>query len=220
MNLSAIKTPRPTLVPLGDSALLVRFGTTLTDETNLAAVAFMQLLENDAIPGLLEAAANLVSVVLRYNPEVSSFNQLAGEVRLRLFGFQPELGTSIEHTIEVDFSGPDLPQIADLLKLTTAEFIALHNQSCLRVLSTGFAPGFVYCGLHPEQLVVPRRTSVRPSVPAGSILFAAGQTAITATEMPTGWHVIGHTNFRNFSPQAIPPTVLKAGDTIRFRSAS
>src|SRR5690606_22974103 len=95
-------------------------------------------------------------------------------------------------------------------------FVAAHNAVPLRVLATGFAPGFVYCGLHRDALVLPRRTAIRPLVPVGSVLFAAGQTAIAATEMPTGWHVIGYTTFRNFDPAATPPTRLGAGDAVRF----
>ncbi|RZA10989.1 MAG: carboxyltransferase domain-containing protein, partial [Proteobacteria bacterium] len=215
----ASRTPQPTLVPVGDSALLVRFGTTLTNEANLAAISFARQLENEPVPGVLEIAPNLVSVLLRYDAEVTGFNQLAGEVRLRLFGFQSELVSSAARTIDVDFSGPDLREVADLLGMAEDAFIEAHNQSTLRVLTTGFAPGFVYCGLHPKELLVPRRTKLRGSVPAGSILFAAGQTAIAATEMPTGWHVIGSTAFRNFHSNATPPTMLNAGEAIQFRAA-
>jgi allophanate hydrolase subunit 1 len=56
-------------------------------------------------------------------------------------------------------------------------------------------------------------------VPAGTVLFAAGQTAITSTPIPTGWHVIGHTGFRNFDPGAEPPATVRGGDTIRFEVA-
>jgi KipI family sensor histidine kinase inhibitor len=103
--------------------------------------------------------------------------------------------------------------------MTAEAFIAAHNQASLRVLATGFAPGFVYCGMHPNELTLPRRPTVRLSVPPGSVLFAAGQTAITATEMPTGWHVIGHTDFANFDPTASPPTRLEPGDQVRFTVA-
>jgi inhibitor of KinA len=114
--------------------------------------------------------------------------------------------------------GPDLEAVAHSLHLNTAEFVKAHNQAPLRVLATGFAPGFVYCGFHPPGLVLPRRTQVRRAVPAGSILFAAGQTAIAATEIPTGWHVIGRTGFRNFDPGAASPTRLAAGDRVVFEA--
>jgi allophanate hydrolase subunit 1 len=36
--------------------------------------------------------------------------------------------------------------------------------------------------------------------------------------MPTGWHVIGHTDFTNFDPMHSPPTLLSAGDFIQFEA--
>ena len=94
----------------------------------------------------------------------------------------------------------------------------MRRRSRSVALTTGFAPGFVYCGFHLEALNLPRRDLVRPQVPAGSVLFAAGQTAIAATDIPTGWHVIGRTDLRNFDPAAVPPTRLRAGDSVVFEA--
>ena len=211
--------PEPTLLPLGDRALLVRFGETLTDEANRAAIGFATLVERADVAGVLEVVPNLVSVLLRYEPAVITFNRLAGEVRL-LFPGPPEAdGSGTQDRVAVTFDGEDVDEVAALVKLPRTEFIATHNAAPLRVLATGFAPGFLYCGMHPEALVVPRRNVVRRQVPAGTVLFAAGQTAITSTPIPTGWHVIGHTGFRNFDPAAEPPTRVRAGDLIRFEVA-
>ena len=87
------------------------------------------------------------------------------------------------------------------------------------MLATGFAPGFVYCGFHEAELALVRREHVRPLVEAGAVLFAAGQTAIAATPIRTGWHIIGRTAFQNFDALAAPPTRLSAGDLIRFEEA-
>jgi KipI family sensor histidine kinase inhibitor len=207
--------PAPTLVPLGDSALLIRFAAALDEVANRAAIALARRLEEEPVPGVVEIMPNLVSVLLRYDPLLVSLGTVAGEVRLRLSGLKAETGTARQWSIPTVFEGPDLDEVADMLELGRAEFVAAHNRSTLRVLATGFAPGFVYCGLH-EGLTVPRRTEVRSLVPAGSVLFAAGQTAIAATDMPTGWHVIGRTDFRNFDPAADPPTRLHGGDSVRF----
>lgn len=216
-GLSAPKTfPTPTIMPLGDSGLLVRFGTTLTDAANRAAIALALLLDRAPLPGVVEVVPNLVSVLLRYDPLVVGPSALAGELRLALFELDAEAVAGRAWTIPVAFDGPDLEDVAETLGMSVAAFIAAHNGQALRVLATGFAPGFVYCGLHPEALVLPRRAMVRSSVPAGSVLFAAGQSAITATEMPTGWHVIGRTDFANFDAAVSPPTQLAAGDTIAF----
>ena len=213
----------PTLIPLGDSALLVRFADDLSEAANIAAIALVRQLAADPLPGVVEVSPNLVSVLLRYDPMRTSFAALTGEVRLRTYGMGGDVAGVVErHRIAIAFggeAGPDLDGVAASLGLSTVDFINAHNALPLRVLSTGFSPGFLYCGFHPAALIVSRRAEVRASVPAGSVLFAAGQTAIAATAIPTGWHVIGRTDLRNFNPHANPPTQVRAGDEVVFEVA-
>jgi KipI family sensor histidine kinase inhibitor len=204
----------PTLLPLGDRAMLIRFADTLSDEGNRAAIALARRLAADRPDGVEEIAPGLVSVLLRLRPQ-ADFARLRGEIMLRA-GDDVELPATSLQQIEATFDGEDLDEVASLAKMTPAAFIERHNAKPLRVLATGFAPGFVYCGFHDEDLVVPRREAVRLMVPAGTVLFAAGQTAIAATPIRTGWHVIGRTAFQNFDPAATPPTKLVPGDHIRF----
>lgn len=213
----------PTIAALGDRGLLVRFATSLSDAANLAAIGFAQRLGEHMPDGVTEIDPNLVSVLLRYDPARVEFERLAGEVRL-LLG-PPAIHRPAKrrvHRIAISFggeAGPDLDEAAASLGLGGEAFIAAHNARPLRLLTTGFAPGFVYCGFHPDSLFLPRRTTVRREVPAGTVLFAAGQTAITATSIPTGWHVIGRTGFRNFDASKDPPTKLREGDEIVFEAA-
>jgi KipI family sensor histidine kinase inhibitor len=212
-----IGTVRPTILPLGDNALLVRFGDTLSDAANRAAIALALSLADEPLPGVIETVPNLVSVLLRYDPVHTQLSLLAGALRLRLYGLgdapEPHAG---HHTIAVRFDGPDLEAVAAALRMTMDGFVEAHDAVPLRVLATGFAPGFVYCGFHPPSMHLPRRGEIRQSVPPGTVLFAAGQTAIAATTIPTGWHVIGSTDFRNFDASASQPTRLRAGDLISF----
>lgn len=210
----------PLILPLGDRGLLVRFGETLSDEANRAAIGFAARVEMAGVPGVVEVVPNLVSVLLRYESAAITFERLTGEVRLLVSGAGEAITSGAQHGVAVTFDGEDLDEVAALVKLSPGEFIAAHNAAPLRVLATGFAPGFLYCGMHPDALAVPRRGVVRRQVPAGTVLFAAGQTAITSTPIPTGWHVIGHTSFRNFDAAAEPPTAVHAGDTICFEAAS
>ena len=209
--------PTPLIVPLGDGGLLVRFARHLSDAANARAVAFARLLRLRELPeGVLEVVPSLVSVLLRYDPRRLSFTTLSGEVRL-LAGLEPPVrDAGRAHSIAIRFDGDDLAEVSERLGLLPADFIAAHNARPLRVLATGFAPGFVYCGFHPDPLRLDRRSTVRPLMPAGTVLFAAGQTAIAATPIPTGWHVIGSTEFRNFDPGQQPPTRLAAGDLLHF----
>jgi len=210
--------PLPLIVPLGDRGLLVRFSDTLSETANRAAVGFGKRAEAARLPGVVEVVPNLVSVLLRYAADVD-FERLAGEVRLIVSTPVEETEPGREHNVTASFDGEDVDEVASLLGLEREGFIAAHCALPLRVLATGFAPGFVYLGFHEERLRVPRRAEVRRQVTAGTVLFAAGQTAITSTAVPTGWHVIGHTGFRNFDPAVSPPTQLAAGDLVRFEVA-
>ncbi|HVY51772.1 MAG TPA: carboxyltransferase domain-containing protein [Devosia sp.] len=206
-------TAGATVLPLGDRAMLIRFADTLSDEANRSAIMLARALEADPPAGVLEIAPGLVSVLLRLEA-TADFGRVRGEVMLRneFAQFSP----GVEHRVPVRFDGDDLAEVAARLSLSRQDFIERHNRAPLRVLATGFAPGFVYCGLHPADMVVPRRESVRPMAPGGTVLFAAGQTAIAATPIRTGWHVIGQTPFQNFDPSRDTPTRLRAGDLVRF----
>lgn len=199
----------------------MRFGDRLDEAANRAAIGFAARLAGDAPEGVVEVTPNLVSVLLAFDPVRTDATRLAAELRL----LPPEawvggIGNAARHTILVTFDGDDLADVAAMLDLEAGTFVAAHNAGALRVLATGFAPGFVYCGFHRDTLQVPRRAAVRATVPAGTVLFAAGQTAITATAIPTGWHVIGHTEFRNFDPATAPPTIFRPGDAVHFEVAA
>ena len=209
---------KPTLLPLGDQTLLIRYGDSLSDSANRAAVAMARRLEAQPLAGVSEVAPGLVSVLLTLSPG-TDFGRLRGELMM-MADHDEEALASTEWPVPIVFDGEDLVAVAARLRLSAQEFVARHNAAPLRVLATGFAPGFVYCGFHADELVVPRRDAVRPLVPAGTVLFAAGQTAIAATPIRTGWHVIGRTTFHNFDPAADPPTRLRAGDRVMFSGAS
>lgn len=213
--------PIPRIVPLGDSALLVRFSDRIGDEATSAVVAFARTAEDARLPGVTEIVPNLVSVLLLYDPTRITFTGLSAELRLAISRPRDDADETRSHSIAIRFGGadgPDLDAVAEALGMDSHTFIARHNGAPLRILATGFAPGFVYCGLHAEDMRLPRRNAVRDRVPPGSVLFAAGQTAITSTPIPTGWHVIGRTDFSNFDPAGTPPTLLRAGDSVIFEA--
>ncbi|HWJ88616.1 MAG TPA: carboxyltransferase domain-containing protein [Pelagibacterium sp.] len=212
----------PTLMPLGDHAILVRFSDRLDVGANALAIDFAQRLKDQPPVGVLEVAPNLVSVLVRYDPARTTFAALAGEIRLIGSETGPNRSGGRTHRIEVVYGGaggPHLEAVAATLGLTVERFVAAHRAEALRVLSVGFAPGFLYCGMHGPDLLLPRREEVVPSVPPGSVLFAARQTAITATPVSTGWSIIGRTRFLNFDPETMPPTHAIAGDDVTFEVA-
>ena len=93
---------------------------------------------------------------------------------------------------------------------------SLHASTDYAVAFLGFAPGFAYLGRLRPELQLPRRTTPRERVPAGSVAIAGELTAIYPASMPGGWHLIGRTDAVLFDPTVEPPTPLRPGRTVRF----
>jgi inhibitor of KinA len=111
---------------------------------------------------------------------------------------------------------PDLAEVAAATGLAPDEVVRLHTASDHRVLMIGFTPGFPYIGGLDPRLSVPRRSTPRARLPAGSVAIANGQTAIYPSATPGGWNLIGRTPLRLFDPVREPPSLLRAGDRVVF----
>ncbi|MNC43291.1 Kinase A inhibitor [compost metagenome] len=112
--------------------------------------------------------------------------------------------------------GPDLEEAASLCGLTPAEWVRLHSGAEYRVLMVGFVPGFPYLDGLPEQLAVSRLATPRLKVPAGSVAVGGSQTGIYPLESPGGWRLVGWTPLALFRPGLEEPSLLRAGDRVRF----
>jgi KipI family sensor histidine kinase inhibitor len=174
----------------------------------LAALSGIAL--TDVVPGattVLVIAADpdhLAALVSRL-PELAS--PLAGSTT-------PAAATTIE--IPVRYDGPDLISVAAAAGLSVAEVIDLHGDATYEAAFTGFAPGFAYLtGLDPR-LVLPRRSTPRPSVPAGSLAIADVYTAVYPRQSPGGWHLIGTTDADLFDPTRNPPALISPGTRVKF----
>ena len=100
--------------------------------------------------------------------------------------------------------------------MTPEEVIEAHVASAHEVFMLGFSPGFPYIGGLDPRLSLPRRSTPRTHIPAGTVAIARDQTAIYTFETPGGWNLIGRTPLRLFDPLADPPCRLQPGDRIRF----
>jgi allophanate hydrolase subunit 1 len=53
-------------------------------------------------------------------------------------------------------------------------------------------------------------------VPGGSVAIGGELTAVYPLDLPGGWHLIGRSPVRFFDPTAERPSLLVAGDRVRF----
>ena len=118
-------------------------------------------------------------------------------------------------TISVVYDG----EIARLTGLSTTEVVAAHTDQAWTVAFGGFAPGFGYLVGTDERLHVPRRSSPRTSVPAGSVGLAGEFSGIYPRSSPGGWQLIGRTDAPLWNLDRDPPALLRPGTTVRFEQA-
>jgi len=123
-----------------------------------------------------------------------------------------------QHSVEifVRYDGDDLDFVAEQCGITTREVISLHTSVDFTVEFCGFAPGFAYLIGLPSALILPRRTTPRPRVTAGSVAIAAHYSAVYPRESPGGWHVLGTTTHDMWDIDRRPPAVLQPGMRVRF----
>ncbi len=118
--------------------------------------------------------------------------------------------------IPVSYDGADLADVALATGLSVAQVIELHTTTTFYAAFAGFAPGFMYCTGLASQLVLPRRSSPRVAVPAGSVAIADLYSAVYPIESPGGWHLLGTTSVPMFDIARNPVSFLSPGDTVRF----
>lgn len=116
--------------------------------------------------------------------------------------------------------GEDLFDVATFHHTTPKEIIHRHTTPTYTVFMIGFQAGFPYLNGLPENLHTPRRDVPRTKVPAGSVGIGGSQTGIYPFTSPGGWQLLGRTNLPLFDIQQNPPTLLSAGDNIRFVAES
>lgn len=221
----------PSLEALGDSALILRFGDHLDARINTQVHRAAAWLAAAKIAGVREIVPAYASLTVHYDPafflndgdaqiDVSPFARI-GERLLALLLDSSDETLPATRRIEIpvcygaDF-GPDLAAVAAHADVSESEVIVLHSAGIYRVAMLGFAPGFPYLFGLNERLHLPRRTTPRIRVPAGSVAIGGQQTGIYPGELPGGWHLIGRTPLRLFDADRSPPALLAPADEVRF----
>ena len=211
---------------LAEDALLLRFGERIDVDLN-AQVQVAATRLRSRLPEL-ECVSAYASLLLRFDPSTwvgddgeHPHQRLQAVVSAALCDLDQLTVASRELVIPVCYGGeygPDLDEVAACCGLDADAVIGRHTACEYRVAMLGFAPGFPYLlGLDP-QLAVPRRTDPRQRVAAGSVAIGGSQTGIYPEVLPGGWQLIGRTPLCLFDVTASDPSLLAAGDRVRFRA--
>jgi KipI family sensor histidine kinase inhibitor len=120
-------------------------------------------------------------------------------------------------TIDAVYDGEDLAEVGRLTGLSPNGVVAAHAGQVWTVAFGGFAPGFGYMVGENQVLDVPRRSSPRTAVPAGSVALAGIYSAVYPRQSPGGWQLIGRTAAHMWDLGREQPALVAPGDRVQFR---
>lgn len=195
------------ILTASDSALLV-------EADDLEQAMRLNLAWSD-VPGVRERIPGARTVLVRFDPHRTSAAALA-EVLAATEVDAAALPDAGEVTIPVRYDGEDLDEAAALLDVSAEELVARHLAADWRVAFSGFAPGFGYAVSGDPLFDVPRRSSPRTRVPAGSVALAGAFSGVYPRESPGGWQLIGRTALEMWDIDRDPPALLAPGRRVRF----
>lgn len=222
------------LIPMSDHAVMIDLGED-ADETTLNKVQILtSRLESHPFDWVIDYIPAFTSIAIIYDPMKIACNVLAKDrlpyeyVMEQLIAIlsQKRKDEAIKQRVmEIPVCyggtyGPDLEYVAEANNLTTDEVIHFHTSGDYIVQMIGFAPGFPYISGMSEKIAAPRKESPRLKIPAQSVGIGGKQTGIYPIETPGGWQIIGRTPLHLFRPEMMPPSLLQAGDKVKFISIS
>ncbi|GLZ01970.1 5-oxoprolinase subunit PxpB [Actinoplanes sp. NBRC 103695] len=184
-----------------------------------AAMALYAALRDASLPGVVDLVPAARTVLIRLDPSVTSpalVRTLVSSVPVA-DGRPVDAGTV---TIPVHYDGPDLADVAALVGVSAEEVVKMHTAGEWTVAFTGFAPGFGYLIGGDPRLSVPRRSSPRTRIPAGSVALAGPYSGVYPNESPGGWQLIGQTSLRIWDLDRDPPALLLPGVRVRFEAVN
>lgn len=214
------------LKPLGDSAILIQLGDAIDPALNARVHALSAFLQS--IPAVIETVPAYCTILVHYDPLATTYNQIKNLIEEKI-SLLDESTHRPSRRLEIPVlygsaSGPDastrlstsLDLVATTLALSPSELIRLHSDREYIIYMMGFTPGFPYMGILNERLTLPRLSTPRTRVPAGSVAIAGSQTGIYPVDSPGGWHIIGHTPLKLFDPLSENPFLFAPGDMVKF----
>ena len=213
---------------LNETALLVSFENIIDENINDKVIALAHSMQENNFKGFIETVPAYNSLAIFYDMAIvkkchaslqTAFEFVKNFTEEQIRTIQPvkKDGTKAIN-IPVYYNGEDLAAIAAEKQLPVEELIRIHTSMSYRVYMIGFLPGFAYMGKVDERIAVPRLSSPRTNVNAGSVGIAGFQTGIYPLQSPGGWQLIGQTPVKIFDTQKNDPCLLKAGDSVQFIS--
>jgi KipI family sensor histidine kinase inhibitor len=202
----------------GDSGLLVECDAAEQEDRWLLAQHLGRELRALAPPGVVDLVASFASVFVTYDPLVTTRHDVEQHVRRAETApvSAPKPQTFRIPVVYGGQHGPELAQVADLLDLSEDEVVDLHSSHPWVVRLVGSPAGAPLMDGPALPRSIPRLSSPRTRVPAGSLGLSGSQSIVYNSPSPGGWQLVGRTPMRLFDVTVPPHVAYCPGDVIRF----
>nr|WP_283774829.1 carboxyltransferase domain-containing protein [Brachybacterium equifaecis] len=205
---TALTAAAPDLRPMGALAVL------LTLPTLEDVIAWHAELTARPVAGQVEALAAARTVLVGCVSPAAAAAALGALAARTPGAARSAEGQAVQ--IEVVYDGEDLEEVARLTGFSPQGVIDAHTGTAWTAAFGGFAPGFTYLTGGDARLQVPRRSTPRTAVPAGSVALAGEYSAVYPGASPGGWQLIGRTDAPLWRTDRAQPALIAPGDTVRF----
>jgi len=219
---------------ISENAISLEFGDDINKDTLKRITKLNRCMKQNPFAGLLSTIPAYTTLTLYFNPvglmndpNLKGSNTL-DKISRYIKSINAETNTDQEVYSQIinipvcydPIFGFDLEELSSFYQLKKEEIIEIHSSVVYTVYMIGFVPGFPYLGGLSEKLTTPRKQNPRPAIPAGSVGIAGQQTGIYPLETPGGWQIIGKTPIKLFDVNRQQPSLLKAGDKLKFEPIS
>lgn len=209
--------------PYGDSALLVRRENDDRIQRWGTMQALSASLRDEGLEGIEGIIATFETMLVEFDPLTVGLAEL--EQWLRAHAPEHDVPATTGRIVELPVVyggeyGPDLDGIAEYLGLSTEHVIEMHSSTLWRVAFNGAPAGTPLHEGSPFDKPIPRMSSPRVHIAAGTIALAGFQGTIYTIPAPGGWRLIGRTPLQVINPKGDPFVAIQPGDQLRFRPIS
>jgi KipI family sensor histidine kinase inhibitor len=236
----------PKFLPGGDRFVLIEFGNEMNLELNFIAQGLAAIIASQKIAGVVETAPSFASLLIHYDPDRISFEDLRRETTSLVRALGPSddivlnsrlfyLPTTYldrwtrecvqDYCNKIKAKEPDPEFVARINGLAdSSQLIRVHSGTEYWVAALGFWPGLPFMmALDPRCVITaPKYNPPRTWTPQGTVGMGGASTAIYPVATPGGYQIFARTPVPIWNTEKRFPVfhdsivLFRAGDRVKF----
>jgi urea carboxylase len=238
--------PEPKFLPGGDRFVLIEFGNEMNLELNFIAQGLTAIIASQKIAGVVETAPSFASLLIHYDSDKISFEDLRREMSALIRALGPSddivlnsrlfyLPTTYldrwtrecvqDYCNKIKAKEPDPEFVARINGLAdSSHLVRVHSGTEYWVAALGFWPGLPFMmALDPRCVITaPKYNPPRTWTPQGTVGMGGASTAIYPVATPGGYQIFARTpvpiwdNEKRFPVFHDSIVLFRAGDRVKF----